>query len=290
MAAHSSRDDVIGAPMLDKSEGICVCSVDCRKRFERSIQILKEISPSEANDHGYDRELSTFAMQNTFTHFKVWGNSIAAFQNAVVRSSLEFHLKEASEIQQRVLKVLGNLQVSLYEESEQTSELQELFKAMKDANTNLLKLSMVIRSSPNRDDYLKAATRCRLDASYDISHVREKHGSAKRIADWLIVRLGKAITRRRQYLKYREDHHGKLTRNWDDVAIFEKEDKAVALTKATTFVENTTPAKNDGSELGGSFGSQTSYGATIGGGRTCRKIVCTITSKIGIRGCTLRIW
>lgn len=150
-------------------------------------------------------------------------------------------------------------------ESEQTSELQELFKAMKSANENLMKLSMVIRSSPNRDDYLKAATRYRYDASYDIGHVREKHGSAKGMAEWLIVRLGKAITRRRQYLKYREDHHGKLTRDWDETTIIEKGDKTIALTKATTFIENAAPPRKDGSELDGSFGSQTSYEATIVG-------------------------
>ncbi|KAM0182216.1 hypothetical protein ACHAPF_001103 [Botrytis cinerea] len=289
----------IEAPALGESEGICFRSVDCRKRFEQSIQILKEIGPSEASNQQFDRDSSLFRMQGLFSHFKAWGNSIAAFQNVSIRSSLEFRLKEATDIRQRVLKILGNLQVSLHEaaliitgrepndswtveeysdsdgeepnsESKKTSELQELFQAMTDANTNLLKLSMVIRNSPNRDDYLKAASRYRFDASYDIGHVRDKHGSAKRSADWLIVRLGKAITRRRQYLKYREDHHGKLTRDWDDAMIIEKEDKTIALTKATTFVENTSTAQKDGSDLGSSFGSQTSYEATVIGESTGR--------------------
>ncbi|TEY71628.1 hypothetical protein BOTCAL_0089g00070 [Botryotinia calthae] len=305
MAERPPDDDrvkmwaAIEAPALGESEGICFRSMDCRKRFEQSINILKEISPSEAHNQQFDRDLSLFRMQDLFSHFKAWGNGIAAFQNASVRSSLEFRLKDATEIQQRVLKILGNLQVSLHEaaliitgkepneswsvedysdsgneepdlEPEQTSELQELFKAMADANNNLLKLSMVIRNSPNRDDYLKAATRYRFDATYDIGHVREKHGSARSSADWLIVRLGKAITRRRQYLRYREDHHGKLTRDWDDVMIIEKEDKTIALTKATTFVENTTTARKDGFDLGSSFGSKTSYEATVIGESTGR--------------------
>lgn len=46
--------------------------------------------------------------------------------------------------------------------------------------------------------------------------MKEKHGSARGSSDWLVERLGKAITRRRQYLKYREDHHGKLSRDWDE--------------------------------------------------------------------------
>ncbi|KAB8300154.1 hypothetical protein EYC80_000381 [Monilinia laxa] len=286
--------NLIDAPVLNSSEGIYDRSVDCKKRFEHSIQRLKELNHSEAQSHGYDHDSSLFAIQDIFAHFKAWGNSIAAFQEVVVQTSLEFRLKEASEIKRRVLKILGNLQVSLHEatliitgeepnewwpidefgdsedkeldvDSEQTSELQELFKAMKDANANLMKLSMVIRSSPNRDDYLKAATRYKFDPSYDIGHVREKHGSAEGITDWLIARLGKAITRRRQFLKYREDHHGKLTRDWDEAAAFEKEDKTIALTKATSFIENPTAVRTDGPELHGSFGSQTSYEATIVG-------------------------
>lgn len=116
-STRSSDNDrhVINAPILDTSEGISVRSVDCRKRFEVNIAVLKQHSTSEAHEYGYDRDSSLFAMQDTFAHFKAWGNSIAAFQSVMVRTSLEFRLKEATEIRQRVLKILGNLQVSLYE-------------------------------------------------------------------------------------------------------------------------------------------------------------------------------
>lgn len=107
--------NIIEAPVLGASEGICSRSVDCKKRFEHNIQILKELSSSEAQNHGYDRDISLFTIQETLAHFKAWGNGIAAFQNVAARTSLEFRLNEASEIQQRLLKILGNLQVSLYE-------------------------------------------------------------------------------------------------------------------------------------------------------------------------------
>lgn len=146
-----------------------------------------------------------------------------------------------------------------------------------------MKLSMVIRNSPSRDDYLKAASRYNFDARYDIGHVKEKHGAAKRSSDWLLERLGKAITRRRQYLKYREEHHTKLSRDWDEApeeevvvdpdaaakvmaALLEKPEKTIAQTKATTYVENKTMTERDGTELDqGSFGSQTSYEPTVVG-------------------------
>jgi len=177
------------------------------------------------------------------------------------------------------------------EETAQTSDLDQLFTAIKTANSSLMKLSMVIRNSPARDDYLKAASRYPFDAKYDIGHVKEKHGGAKRSRDWLLERLGKAITRRRQYLKYREEHHAKLARDWENTTVEEIQEKATVadmdappmstanaaedklpegtialtkVTKATTYVENKTMIEQDGVDLDqGSFGSQTSYEPTV---------------------------
>jgi len=94
----------------------------------------------------------------------------------------------------------------------ETSELEELCLAIGSSNSNLMKLSMLIRDSSNRDDYLKAASRySNWDPNPYIGHVREKYGSARGNSDWLVDRLGKSILRRRQFLRYREEHHGKLT-------------------------------------------------------------------------------
>jgi hypothetical protein len=45
---------------------------------------------------------------------------------------------------------------------------------------------------------------------YDINHVRDKFPEAE---DFLSLRLGKAITRRRRYLTYRENHQQRLEHN-----------------------------------------------------------------------------
>jgi hypothetical protein len=134
-------------------------------------------------------------------------------------------------------------ETSVLEHHSETSKLEQLFLAIKNSNSSLMKLSMIIRNSPTRDDYLKAASRYNFESRYDIGHVREKHGSANGACDWLLERLGKAITRRRQYLKYREDHHGKLSRDWEDFSKNnesrkdENPENSIALTKATTFRE-----------------------------------------------------
>jgi len=152
-----------------------------------------------------------------------------------------------------------------------TSELDELLSTIESTNSSLMKLSMVIRNSPLRDDYLKAASRCKLDPKWDIGHLREKDGSAKRSSDWLLERLGKSITRRRQYLIYRKYHHDKLAAEWEeDEKNIEGNgpEKTIAetkRTKATTFIAMKVVSDKDLSEVGGSFGSKTSYEATAVG-------------------------
>ncbi|RDL39878.1 uncharacterized protein BP5553_04218 [Venustampulla echinocandica] len=156
-------------------------------------------------------------------------------------------------------------------EVESTSELQELCIAINASIVNLMKLSMLIRESSKRDDYAKAASRYNTwNPSSDIGHVQEKYGSAKESSDWMLKRLGKAITRRRQFLTYRKEHHGKLTGDWgEDIDVVEetiqedkKPAKSIAQTQATTFVPSMIPPEEDGSDVACSFGSQTSYEAT----------------------------
>lgn len=151
-----------------------------------------------------------------------------------------------------------------------TSELDELLKAISASNSSLMKLSIVIRSSATRDDYVKAASRFQTwNAWPDISHVIEKYGKAKHSEKWLLERLGKTISRRRQFLKYRVEHHQKMTGLDDDEEERVKPEKTIfASTKATTFLgyENIIQnIKTAGSDAGNSFGTQTSYDATVFG-------------------------
>jgi len=156
-------------------------------------------------------------------------------------------------------------------DEESTSTLQELFKAILASILSLMKLSILIRSSPNRDDYIKAASRYNTwSASPDIGHVRDKYGTARGSEPWLLDRLGKTITRRRQFLKYRIEHHEKMTVEKEVVARPEKSELTViASTKATTFVGHHTlvTAQNVPKPISEaeSFGSITSYDPTVFG-------------------------
>lgn len=67
---------------------------------------------------------------------------------------------------------------------------------------------MVIQKPAPHDRFIKSG---RFDQSFrqpwDEQHVRDKFANAP---EWMIKRLGKAISRRRQFLEYRKTHHERI--------------------------------------------------------------------------------
>lgn len=300
--------------LQDKQSEVPISSqaTACLRYFDDICKVLQTFTPETEHPSGFDRDMTLFDMQDASAKFKGWGSNIAAFK-AYHPASLDSRLREAHDMRVRILKFLSYLQEYLQDASqiirgeapnqtwqdeilgpdsdsetesgmlaneaainatEGTSELEDLCAAISDANGSLMKLSMLIRLSSNRDDYSKAASRYKdWDPSHFIGHVREKFGSAKGSSDWLINRMGKAILKLRQFLRYREEHHGKLTGDWgedlteaeEDIPEITRAARTEALTRATTLILDGDRGKKDGSESG-SFGSQTSYEATEFGG------------------------
>ena len=96
-----------------------------------------------------------------------------------------------------------------------TSELQQLMSDVVEVITCLLRLSMAIRNPAPHDQFMASG---QIDTSnfesFDISHVQGKFPNAE---EYLITRLGKAISRRRQYFMYRDKHHKKVAHGIEDV-------------------------------------------------------------------------
>ncbi|RDW61415.1 hypothetical protein BP5796_11307 [Coleophoma crateriformis] len=278
---------------------------DCMTFYSRLSVALHDSLPHNCFDTGFDRDRAISLVKEYRAKFNGWAGSIAATQSGHLRSSLDYRLKDAVDIRKRILAILLDLRESLLTATdivfgkipnekwqvgalsdsedeefpvdglamgEQTSHLQELFAAMKLSNSSLMKMSMVIRKSPGRDDYLKAATRYNFDPRWDIGHVKEKHGDSRGGSEWLLQRLGKAITRRRQYLKFRQEHYDKLSRDDEGPVAPETQTtthsqapRTLASTKATTFIQNEVPFVNTGQDMDmdtGSFATQTSYDVT----------------------------
>lgn len=102
-----------------------------------------------------------------------------------------------------------------------TTELQERFLEINQVISCLYRFSIAIRNPTPRDRLQKyAAIEVSHYEFFDIQHTSHKFPKAEK---YLIDRLGKANSRRRQLLKYHEKHHKKLaqyidlppTRPWD---------------------------------------------------------------------------
>jgi hypothetical protein len=94
------------------------------------------------------------------------------------------------------------------------SEIQELFSSAADSISHLFRLSTLIRSATARDRYARAAAADTepFGDQYDIAHVRHKFPKLdNNEKEWLVLRLGKAITWRRQYFRYAREHQQKLS-------------------------------------------------------------------------------
>jgi hypothetical protein len=90
------------------------------------------------------------------------------------------------------------------------TELEQLVAYIGNTINCLLRISLVIQKPAPHDRFIKSG---RFDQSFrqpwDVQHVREKFAN---IPDWLSERLGKANSRRRQYLEYRQAHHERIAR------------------------------------------------------------------------------
>ncbi|KAF1849284.1 uncharacterized protein K460DRAFT_277438, partial [Cucurbitaria berberidis CBS 394.84] len=181
-------------------------------------------------------KLSPAVINDELGRFRLWCGNLGAHRRG--KGSLDYKLREASHIRDRVIELLQNLKSVLQEaidiikgervpwedlsDSESdvsdseilqnkestTTELEQLASNMAEINTCLMRLSMAIRN-PAPHDQFKESTHINVThfEAFDIDHVRGKFPMAK---EYLVVRLGKAISRRRQYLRYREEHRKKL--------------------------------------------------------------------------------
>ncbi|KAK4693134.1 hypothetical protein P7C71_g4208, partial [Lecanoromycetidae sp. Uapishka_2] len=98
-------------------------------------------------------------------------------------------------------------------------ELKQISEDINEIITFLYELSMTIRNAVPRDRYMRMAN---MDISqseeWDIRHVEEKFPQLKESSSFLIRRLGKASSRRRQFFKYLEKDESRSSYNLPPMA------------------------------------------------------------------------
>jgi hypothetical protein len=100
------------------------------------------------------------------------------------------------------------------ESADEGTPVSDAIAEIHDVITCLLRFSMTLRS-PGRGDQRRNDPEGVTEAfvAHDTEHVRAKFPEAP---DYLIKRLGKALSRHRQYFRYRRDHQAKLYEGLDD--------------------------------------------------------------------------
>jgi hypothetical protein len=207
------------------------------------VTFASAISSLQGSDQQTQQELPPTTLEDELGRFHIWSGNTGA--HGVGKVSLDHKLREASHIKERVLQLLQSLTEGLEEsmkiidgdrkpwedfsdsgsdcsdnDDENTlvvidsaSELVQLASHISEIITCLMRLSVSFRNPAPHDQFRESRT---IDIShheeFDVGHVRDKFPLAEQ---YLVVRLGQAISRRRQYLKYREEHRARLASGVD---------------------------------------------------------------------------
>lgn len=164
---------------------------------------------------------------------RMWAANIGAHQTG--QSSLEFRLRDSSQIQQQIIRLLGNLALQLEDartvltegensdvesiigsdsgDEETLSEYQQLRSSVASLISCLFEISILVRK-PGRHDVRIESKDIDVTA-YEWADHRHDKDKFPRADVKIRARLGHAITQRRKYLRYRERHAAKLRQGID---------------------------------------------------------------------------
>ena len=245
--------------------------VSCLKVFNRFVQEI----------HDQDDEMR---WQDELGRLRIWASNIGAHQTN--QSSLDYRLRDSSHIRQQIIKLLDgvvqtlrdardaisrgdneeedveSLEGSSSEDEEPQSEVRQLQQSVVTLINCLFQMSMLVRRPAQHD--LRVGSKnpdVAYFAPHDYRHVRAKFPEAD---EFVISRLGHALTRRRMHLKYRERHAMKLKQGINnatrDVA---HDDNAASLLSETVATDAQNWNVDFQDDVSDSVLSQTSYAPTL---------------------------
>ncbi len=251
--------------------------IACLKSFNEFIEEIK-----------HPGDLAVGAWEDELGRLRMWAANIGAHQTG--QSSLDFRLRDASHVREQIIKLLHRLLQRLQDardvlaedgesddnddgvadandvigEDEPKTEIQELQESLATIINCLFQMSMLVRKPAQHDVHLGSnSADVAAFEPFDYNHVRDKYPRAD---DTLVKRLSNAITRRRNYLRYRERHAIKLRQGIENAEVHEgetvKESIASILsdTVATEFHNQNIEFDDTASDTGI---SQTSYAPTL---------------------------
>ena len=244
----------------------------CRRAFDDFVEFIED--PTTKNPE----ELRVQTWRDELGRLRMWAGNIGAHQSG--QSSLDFRLRDSSHIRDKIISLLEdlpqrlqdvkevilegededlvNLEESDSEQEPSQTQIQQLRENVGTIISCLFEMSMLVRT-PARNDHRMGSNKADV-AHYelhDCNHVRSKYPTAD---ERLVSRLGRGITHRRMYLKYRERHAMKLRQGLDPGSIDDHGSDILSETVATGVQTRSVNFNDRKSESG--F-SETSYAPTL---------------------------
>ncbi|RYP70251.1 hypothetical protein DL771_005554 [Monosporascus sp. 5C6A] len=203
--------------MSSKTEGSSTAKFqDARGRFQALVTQLES--------HGQDggQAVMADAVTDVLERFKLWAGNIGAVHTADSKLSLEFRLAAAPELLEQIpenpvkgeeASPISGVADHSFPNVGAKDEAHDILDVVSECIRGLLKISILIRKATPRDRFAKAL-RKRQDPyldEFDIRYVEERHPKLRRPnAKWLSERFGRAITKRREFLRYCREHRDKI--------------------------------------------------------------------------------
>ncbi|KAL7800194.1 hypothetical protein V8C37DRAFT_364408 [Trichoderma ceciliae] len=182
-------------------------------------------------------------VDNELQKFCLWAGNIGALHPPKSPMSLETRLREANDILTHIMEILnwvnevagdlldivsekrkGRMHSTISDTGNEIVQIEEMefLDEIGASIARLFRASSLIRQAAPTDLFTKALSRnrYRFNDQFDIAHVGAKYPKlAGKEYVWLQKRLGRAITQRRHYLSYIQDHREKLEINIPDEEI-----------------------------------------------------------------------
>ncbi|KAI8631542.1 hypothetical protein F5Y19DRAFT_493418 [Xylariaceae sp. FL1651] len=174
-------------------------------RVAQCLAAFEAVAATRAQARLDDIQVTFIAkISDQLTRFKLWAVRSIVFGESIPWDQDLSRADELGELD-------GELKDLLKDENfEFDSELAQLTAEVAEIIGNLLRLSMSLRHPTPHDRFMSTEyAKVRYFEANDKAHVEAKF---PRASQTLIIRLGQALSQRRQYFRYRESHHEKLAR------------------------------------------------------------------------------
>ncbi|KAG5659184.1 hypothetical protein KAF25_000386 [Fusarium avenaceum] len=223
-----------------------------KKTYSVKVQFQNLVNDAQQDDEVESHDILRTTVADLLARYVLWAGNLGALRRPSSKLSLDYRLSDASDVRHEILTQLQDIAEALADLSDMVRDTHKdrenleqdisdeyliIFQVISGCIGSLFRIGILVRKSTTRDRFERALQESDLEFTpqFDIQHVHERHPKTR--LSGLAVRLGSAITKRRQFIVYCRDHRLRL----GEESALEDEEAAHGertSSKATTFIAN----------------------------------------------------